>query len=162
MKRFLTVLSALILIVGVIATGLLTWRDFRDGGQLAEVEKKVEAADTQAGGGAAKDMYKGLLKNAGIDVSSSRLTIAGLFSALTLLLTLAALVLLFMAKPDKTKIVGLALIVFAVIMIFVNPSYNTGPYGPADARTIAMIAGAFAIVGAAGSLLVSRMRQKEA
>jgi hypothetical protein len=161
MKRFLTVLSALILIVGVIATGLLTWRDFRDGGQLAEVEKKVEAADTQAGG-AAKDMYKGLLKNAGIDVSSSRLTIAGLFSALTLLLTLAALVLLFMAKPDKTKIVGLALIVFAVIMIFINPSYNTGPYGPADARTIAMTAGAFAIVGAAGSLLVSRMRQKEA
>lgn len=161
MKRFLIVLSALLLIIGVIATGLLTWRDFRDGGQLAEVEKQVESLGSQAGG-TAKDVYKGLLKNAGLDITSSRLTIAGVFSGITLLLVLVVLVLLFMAKPDKSMIFGVALIVFAAVMIFINPSYETGPYGPADARSIAMIAGIFSIVGAAGSLVVSKLKQKEA
>jgi drug/metabolite transporter (DMT)-like permease len=160
MKRFLIVLCAITLIIGVLITGLLTLRDFRDSGDLARLEKEVEVAGKQTGG-AAKDLYKGMLKNAGIDVSSSRFTIAGLVTALATLLVLAALVLLFMAQPEKSKIVGLAVIVFAIIMIFVNPSYNTGITGGVDSRTLALTAGVFAIIGALLSLAVARMRQKQ-
>lgn len=159
MKRFLTVVSALILIIGVLIVGVLTWRDFRDAGDLAKIEKEVEAAGQQTGG-AAKDLYKGLLKGAGIDVSASRFTIAGLVTGLTTLLVLAALVLLFTAQYSKSNIIGLALIVLSIIMIFVNPSYDTGLTGGTDSRTLAMVAGAFAIVGALGSLAVTKMRQK--
>lgn len=161
MKRFLTVLSALILIIGVLVTGLLALRDFKDSVKLAEMEEEIEAAGKQAGVDA-KEIFKGMMKNAGIEVSSSQLMIAGLVTAVTTLLVLAALVLIFMAQPDKSKMVGLAVIVFAIIMIFVNPSFETGPYGGPDSRTLAMVAGAFAVVGALGSLAVIKLRQKEA
>ena len=159
MKRFLTVVSALILIIGVLVTGLLTWRDFNDASGLAKIEEEVAAKDQETGG-VAKDLYQGLLKGAGVDVSSSRFMIAGLVTGLTTLLVLAALVLIFTAQYSKSNIVGLALIVLSIIMIFVNPSYNTGLTGGADSRTLALISGAFAIIGALGSLAVTKMRQK--
>jgi hypothetical protein len=159
MKRFLTVVSALILIIAVLITGMLTWRDFRDAAGLAKIEKEVEAKDQEIGG-AAKDLYKGLLKGAGVDVSASQFTIAGLVTGLATLLALAALVLIFTAQYSKSNIIGLALIILSIIMIFVNPGYDTGLTGGADSRTIAMVAGAFAIVGALGSLAVTKMRQK--
>jgi drug/metabolite transporter (DMT)-like permease len=157
MKKLLVVLSVIFLIIAVAGTGILTWRDFRDGSDLAKLEKEMDKASTQSGVG--KSVFKEALKQKGLDISGSRFTLAGIFTALTFLICLAAFILLLMKKPDISVYAGIGLIIFTIIMILVNPGYDTGPYGPAPARTLAIIIGVFAILGAICSIALAKKRQ---
>ena len=160
MKKLLVVFSVIFLIIAAAGTGILTWRDFRDGSDLAKLETEMDKTSTQTGVG--KSIFKEALKQKGLDISASRFTFAGIVTALTFLVCLAVFILVFMKKPDISVYAGIGLIIFTIIMILVNPGYDTGPYGPAPARTLAIIIGAAAILGAICSITLAKKRQKMA
>jgi magnesium-transporting ATPase (P-type) len=160
MKKLMVVLSVIFLIIAAAGTGILSWRDFGDGADLAKIEKEMDKASTQSGVG--KAVFKQALKEKGLDVSASKFTFAGIVTALTFLVCLAAFILVFMKKPNISVYAGIVLIIFSIIMILVNPVYDTGPFGPTPARTLAIIFGAVAILGAIFSMTLAKMRQKSA
>jgi hypothetical protein len=67
-----------------------------------------------------------------------------------------------MKKPNISVYAGIILIILSIIMILVNPGYDTGPFGPAPARTLAIIFGIAAVLGAIFSITLAKMRQKSA
>lgn len=160
MKKLLVVLSVIFLIIAAAGTGILTWRDFRDGSELAKLETEMDKASTQTGVG--KSVFKQALKEKGLDVSASKFTFAGIVTALTFLVCIAVFILVFMKKPNISVYAGIGLIIISIIMILVNPGYDTGPFGPAPARTLAIIFGIAAILGAICSMILAKMRQKSA
>jgi hypothetical protein len=148
-------LTVILLLIALLGAGLLTWRNFRDGSDLAEIEKKVEKMAGKQGV-AAKVLYKNLLKQKGLDVSAGHFAFAGFVTFLTLLLIFLLLVFTFIKNHKLAFMGSIALLVLTVIMIFVNPSYDIGATGPASARSLAIIIGVITILGSLAALTTAK------
>ena len=115
--------------------------------QLEEVKKTLgadsplvkKAEEAQANlGGAVRAAYGGLL---------------------VAVLSLLVMILTFAKKSGPLVIVGGLTILASVVFILISPSYDTGKYGPANARQIAMLYGIPALIGGLCGILADKFRK---
>lgn len=153
MKKVVVVFAVILLFIGWAGSGLLTWRDFRDAGQIREAESMLK------GIGMDSNESKDLLNKFQLPVTSRALQIGGMLALVAVVLGLAVLVLLFLKKDGLLTPAALIFLAAVVAMILLNPDYKTGIAGPASARALAMVVGIPALLGGILALLAARMRR---
>jgi hypothetical protein len=137
MRVTLIVFASLFLLISAGVGFVLGYRNFKDADDLAEHSAELEMAKAL-----------GIKEAAGLaSVTPSKLKLGGAVAGLAAMAALALLVMTF----AKKAVVPSALVVFGLcaVAIFTNPHYETGPFGPASARSIAIV---FAVLCAAGTL----------
>jgi hypothetical protein len=157
MRVTLMVLATLLLLIGGGIGGLLTWRDLRDAGDIEELtggsRDEAIAAAKLVGGETGKEALE-MMELPG------KLKIGAVPAALAGLLAIVLLVAMYRGRGVGTFAGALA--IAAVAAVLLNPHYDTGKFGPAPARSIAIFLAGFAIAGALLAFLADRMRQGRA
>lgn len=159
-------LAAFVLVVSMLGASVLAWRDFRDAGSMSGAygkgvqELKGAGLDEAAAKKALDEQFSAVgAKNL---PTAQALTTGGMFAVLAALFALTVLILMFVKRSGVFFKVAGALVVLSIVMIFMNPQYETGLAGAASARSIAMFVGIPMIIGALLAIAAGSRRGAEA
>lgn len=159
MRVLAMVIGFILLLAGAGLSSALTWRDFRDAGELSRARAMATSA---LGSTTGERVLDGVMREAsgGQNISETGLQIGGAASAFAAALSLAVLAVMFSKKPKLLVKVAGGLVVLSVLVIFANPDWAHGDMAPASARQIAEIAAVPLVLGALAALLVARLSSK--
>ncbi len=157
----LKIASAFFLVTAILGGAILAWRDFRDSSSLAAADGKGQQELKNAGlsDAAAKKALDEQLEEFGAKnlPGESALRTGGTFAALAALFALTVLLLLFVTSRGVLFKAAGALIVLSIVMILMNPQYETGMAGAASARNVAIVVGVLTIIGAVLAMAAARI-----
>lgn len=154
--RIVTMIIATLMLLIAAGIGFLgTNRSLTD---AKDIDKKVKPIKKQltamanAGSTNAKKL---------VDLSeqTGRLRAGAVFFALSAVIALALMVMMFIDKA--VPIAAIALVVLALVSVLVNPQYDLGPTAPASARSLAYVTGVISALGAAAAYGASALKKKK-
>lgn len=162
MKILLLGLAALFLIISMLGGAVLAWRDFRDAGALTNAYGSglQELKNAGLSDAAAKKALDEQLATTGAKnlPDEAALRTGGMFAALAAIFALTVLILMFVTRSGVLFKAAGALVVLSVVMIFMNPQYETGLAGATSARSIATVVGVLTIIGALLAMGAAKVR----
>lgn len=154
--RIATMIIAVLMLVVTAGIGLLgTNRSIKDADDINKLVTPMKAELTQMADSGSKDA-KSLLA---LNEQTGRLKAGAAFFALTAVIALALIVMMFMNKA--VPIAAIALLAMALISILVNPQYDLGPMAPASARSLAYFVGVVAGLGAVAAYGSSALKKRK-
>ncbi len=156
MRITLIIVAVVCLLVTMGLGGILAGRNINDASDIEKLTKKNSKLLKLATALGSKDAKK----VTDIQEKTGALRIGAGALAVLVLASLALFIMLFM-KKGITILTG-SVILLAVLSIFLNPHYETGAYGPASARSVAIAVGIFAIIGALASFGADQLRMRRA
>ncbi len=145
-------LAAFVLVISILGASVLAWRDFRDAESMSDAYGKglQELKGAGLDDAAAKKALDEQLSAVGAKnlPDEAALRKGGMFAALAAIYALVVLILMFVTRSGVLFKVAGALVVLSIVMILMNPQYETGLAGAASARSVAMFVGILMIIGA--------------
>ncbi len=164
-KVLLRLAAAFFLVAAILGTAVLAWRDFRDASPLGDAYSHGQQELKNAGlsdAAAKKALDEQLAAVGAKDLpDEAALRKGGIFAVLAALFALTVLILMFVTRSGVLFKVAGALVVLSVVMVFMNPQYETGMAGAASARSVAMFFGVPLIIGALLAMVAARRRGAE-
>ncbi len=155
MKIVLIIVAFIALIVGAGASFALTARlgdDIEKMDKSLTVLKSTYEAMGETGAGIYDEKIAELEKDESY-VSPGTMNLAKILNY-GLSIFAIALVVLFFMKNAQLNLIGIVLIVFSFITMFIDPSIEGSKYGPASPRTVGLVI-AIAMSICAGALIVA-------
>ncbi|MEP6902385.1 MAG: hypothetical protein ABJA66_11590 [Actinomycetota bacterium] len=163
MRILMLGIAAFFLVISILGSAILAWRDFRDAGAVgdayaqAQKELKIAGLNDAQSKKALDDQLSAIgAKNL---PGEKDLRTGGMFAVLTLVFALSVLILMFVTQRGVLFKVAGALVVLSIVMILMNPQYETGLAGAASARNVAIVVGLLTIIGALLAIFAGRMRR---
>ncbi len=154
--RIATIIAATLLLIITAGIGLLgTNRGLTDAKDINEKIAPMKSQLAQMAESGSEDAAK--LVN--LSEQTGRLKAGAVFFALTTIIALALMIMMFVDKA--VPIAAVALIAMALIAVFVNPQYDLGPTAPASARSLAYVTGVIAALGAAAAYGASALKKRK-
>ena len=155
--RIAALIIATIMLLATAGVGFLgTNRSFKD---ATDIDKMVKPIKSQLAAMAAKGSSEAK-KLKSLSEKTGRLRAGGVLFALTAVLALGLMAMMFMNKLVPYAAGGLA--VLAILSVLVNPAYDMGPMAPASARSLAMVVGVMAALGAGAAYGASALKNRKA
>lgn len=156
----LKIAAAFFLVMAILGSAVLAWRDFRDSSSLGDTYSQGQRELKTAGlsDAAAKKALDEQLTALGAKnlPDEAALRTGGMFAVLAALFALTVLILMFVTRSGVLFKAAGALVVLSVVMILMNPQYETGLAGAASARSIAWVVGVLTIIGALLAMFAAR------
>ena len=154
--RIAAIIVGTLMLLIAAGIGLLgTNRSIKDARDIDRIVKPMKKQLKALAGAGMKDAGKlNDLAN-----KTGKLRAGAVFFAISALLALALMVMMFIDKG--VPYVAIALVVIAVVSIVVNPHYDLGPTAPASARSLAIVAGVVAALGAGAAYGASLLKKRK-
>ncbi len=174
MKTLLKVLGILALLAALVTCGLSITRNMKDandskdlGGKKAELTKSITEIKAMMDGaldGSTKAGFEAELKKATdmmekIPSTNTFYAMAGII-VLMLLISLYCGVLFFKNNTKTSTLLLVVSIILFVALYFISPDIETGEYGPAAPRKLALACGIPVALCALFAFLISKMPSK--
>jgi hypothetical protein len=155
MRVTLIVFAGLLLVIAAGIGGILGGRNLSDASKIEEMKDAKALVNLAASAGSQEGkMAKDIMERGG------QLKTGAIPAFLTAVLALVLFILVFVKRGVALTASGILLT--SIVSVLLNPNFDTGKYGPASPRSIAIALACFGVFGALSAFGAEQIRRRRA